>query len=124
MIDKVPVSQAYTTPSTPRVASTSGERRPAPQEQKASGSSQGGEKAVYEQPTKEQVVEIVDGMNKFLQPSSSSLKFEYHEALNEYFVTVVDEVTKEVIKEIPSKKLLDMYAAMTEYVGLMVDKKI
>jgi flagellar protein FlaG len=29
-----------------------------------------------------------------------------------------------VVKEIPSKKVLDMYAAMTEFVGLMVDKKI
>lgn len=67
---------------------------------------------------------VVESLNKFLQPSKSSLKFVYHEELNEYFVTVIDDITKEVIKEIPPKKLLDLYAAMTEFVGLMVDKKI
>jgi flagellar protein FlaG len=63
-------------------------------------------------------------MNKFLQASHTSLKFELHEELNEYYVTLVDDVTQEVVKEIPSKKLLDVYAAMTEFLGLMVDKKI
>ncbi|WP_163144144.1 flagellar protein FlaG [Bacillus sp. 22-7] len=71
-----------------------------------------------------QVVEVVDSMNKFLQASHTSLKFVLHEELNEYYVTLVDDVTQEVVKEIPSKKMLDMYAAMTEFVGLMVDKKI
>lgn len=68
--------------------------------------------------------DIVEGMNEFLQPSNTSLKFELHEKLNEYYVTIVDDITHEVVKEIPSKKMLDMYAAMTEFVGFMVDKKI
>ncbi|PLR73720.1 flagellar protein FlaG [Bacillus sp. UMB0728] len=73
---------------------------------------------------KEKLDDIIDGMNEFLQPSNTSLKFELHEKLNEYYVTIVDDITHEVVKEIPSKKMLDMYAAMTEFVGLMVDKKI
>ncbi|MDQ0218401.1 flagellar protein FlaG [Peribacillus cavernae] len=73
---------------------------------------------------KEKLDKIVESMNEFLQPSNTSLKFELHEKLNEYYVTIVDDVTHEVIKEIPSKKMLDMYAAMTDFVGLMVDKKI
>lgn len=72
----------------------------------------------------EQVTEVIVSMNKFLQASHTSLKFELHEELNEYYVTLVDDVTQEVVKEIPSKKLLDVYAAMTEFLGLMVDKKI
>jgi flagellar protein FlaG len=73
---------------------------------------------------KERLDDIIEGMNEFLQPSNTSLKFELHEKLNEYYVTIVDDITHEVVKEIPSKKMLDMYAAMTEFVGLMVDKKI
>lgn len=77
------------------------------------------------EPKKEdQLTEVVESINKFLQASQTSLKFVLHEELNEYYVTVVDDITREVIKEIPSKKMLDMYAAMTEFVGLMVDKKI
>ena len=72
----------------------------------------------------EQLTEVVDSMNEFLQASHTSLKFVLHEQLNEYYVTLVDDLTQEVVKEIPSKKMLDMYAAMTEFVGLMVDKKI
>ncbi|MFD5850693.1 flagellar protein FlaG [Cytobacillus pseudoceanisediminis] len=77
-----------------------------------------------EQDKGEQVTEVIESMNKFLQASHTSLKFELHDELNEYYVTLVDDVTQEVIKEIPSKKLLDVYAAMTEFLGLMVDKKI
>jgi flagellar protein FlaG len=59
-----------------------------------------------------------------LHASNTHLKFEFHDKLQEYYVTIVDEQTKEVVREIPAKKILDMYAAMTEFVGLMVDKKI
>ena|SRR4051794_36718095 len=73
---------------------------------------------------KEKMEEVVKGMNDFLQPINTSIKFVLHEKLNDYYVTVVDDVTDEVIKEIPSKKLLDTYASMMEFVGLLVDKKI
>ncbi|USK72570.1 flagellar protein FlaG [Peribacillus asahii] len=74
--------------------------------------------------SKEQIQEVVEGLNQFLQPTHTSIHFEYHEKLEEYYVKVVDEQTDEVIKEIPSKKLMDMYATMLEFVGLMVDEKI
>ncbi|MCM3663583.1 flagellar protein FlaG [Mesobacillus subterraneus] len=73
---------------------------------------------------KEKVVDIVDSLNKFMENSPTSLKFEYHEKLHEYYVKVVDDKTNEVVREIPPKKMLDFYAAMTEFLGLMVDKKV
>lgn len=74
---------------------------------------------------KEEIKRIVIGMNDFLQATpTTNLQFEFHEDLGEYYVTLVDEVTREVVREIPSKKLLDIYSAMTDYIGLMVDKKI
>ncbi|QOR66246.1 flagellar protein FlaG [Cytobacillus suaedae] len=74
--------------------------------------------------SEEKLKGVVNGLNDFLQPTHTSLKFELHDKLNEYYVTIVDDQTKEVVREIPSKKLLDMYAAMTEFVGFIVDKKI
>lgn len=74
--------------------------------------------------SKEKMEELVKEMNDLLQPLQTSLKFVLHDKLHEYYVTIVDNKTQEVVKEIPSKKLLDVYAAMTEFVGLMVDKKI
>lgn len=73
---------------------------------------------------KEKMETVVEGLNKFLKHSNTALKFQYHEKLQEYYVTLVDEKTQEVVREIPPKKMLDFYAAMTEFLGLIVDKKI
>ena len=73
---------------------------------------------------KEKVKDAIEGINKFLEPSYTSVHFQYHEDLNEYYVTLVDQATNETVREIPPKKMLDIYAAMTEFVGIMVDQKI
>jgi flagellar protein FlaG len=74
--------------------------------------------------TKEKTEKVINSMNDFLKASNSHLKFQFHEDLKEYYVSIVDDTTEEVIREIPSKKFLDMYAAMTEYLGLLVDRKV
>ena len=73
---------------------------------------------------KEKLVETTEAMNRFIGPMHASLKFELHEDLNEYYVTVVDDITGNVLREIPSKKMLDMYAAMVENMALFVDRKV
>lgn len=72
---------------------------------------------------KESVQEKVQAMNDFLTPTNASLKFTFHEDLQEYFVEIVDKQTNEVIREIPPKKFLDMYAAMVQFMGMFVDKR-
>jgi flagellar protein FlaG len=79
---------------------------------------------IQEKPSKEEMERVIDGINEVLQPANTHIKFELHEKLNEYYVTVVDNNTNEVVREIPSKKWLDIYTAMTDFVGLIVDKKI
>lgn len=74
--------------------------------------------------SKDLLDETVDKLNDFLEAGRRNLKFEMHDKLEKYYVTVVDSTTSEVIKEIPPKKLLDMYAAMAEFMGILVDKKI
>lgn len=74
---------------------------------------------------KEEIENVVQGLNEFLQAAPHThLKFEFHDQLNEYYITIVDETTKEIVKEIPPKKMLDMFAAMTEYIGILIDRKI
>ena len=74
--------------------------------------------------SKHRLNEVVDSMNQFLKASRTHLKFEFHDELKKYYVSIVDDATQEVIKEIPPKKLLDMYASMTEFLGILVDKKV
>ncbi|MDM5299597.1 flagellar protein FlaG [Bacillus pumilus] len=74
--------------------------------------------------SKEQIEKTIQGANQLIEPTQFHLQFELHEKLNEYYVKVVDDQTDEVIREIPSKEWLDFYAAMTEIVGLFVDKRM
>src|SRR5699024_12036952 len=69
--------------------------------------------------SKEQVQETVDTLNEFLKPTRHHLQFELHEELERYFVSVVNPETDEIIREIPPKKMLDMYAKMAEYMGFL-----
>jgi len=73
---------------------------------------------------KEDVKLAVKNLNNFLEPVMTNLKFVFHEDLKDYYVTIVDPVTNEIVKEIPPKKMLDMYVAMAEYMGLLVDEKV
>jgi flagellar protein FlaG len=74
--------------------------------------------------TKDDAEHVVKGINEFLQPKFTSLHFKLHEDLDRYYVEVVDQQTKEVVREIPSKELLDMYAKMTDFLGLFIDEKL
>lgn len=73
---------------------------------------------------KEELQTKIKGLNDFLSTTKTALKFQLHEKLNEYYVTIIDENTKQVVREVPSKKLLDMYAAMQDLMGILIDKKI
>lgn len=72
--------------------------------------------------SKEKVHMFASKLNEFSE--AHQIQFKLHEELNEYYVTLVNPQTNEVIQEIPPKKMLDMYAAMVEFIGVLIDKKI
>jgi flagellar protein FlaG len=78
------------------------------------------------QPTasKDELRKAVNALNQVMIPHHIDLHFVLHEKLNEYYVQVVDTDTGDVIREIPPKKFLDMYAATLEFIGFLVDKKV
>lgn len=74
---------------------------------------------------KEDLEKSIEALNKWLgsQSSNTHLKFQLHEEMKEYYVQVVNDQTNEVIREIPSKKIMDVNAKILEMVGLLVDEK-
>lgn len=72
----------------------------------------------------EKVKKMTDSLNKLLETTSTKLRYQYHEKLDKYYVTLVDSQTDEVVREIPNKKLMDIYATMLDFVGILVDEKI
>lgn len=72
---------------------------------------------------KEKAEELVTSINEFLKPHYTSISFKVHDETDRYYIEVVDKDTEKVIREIPSKELLDIYAKMTEFIGIFIDKK-
>ena len=70
-----------------------------------------------------EIKNAVSKINKVLEGEGTHLQYEKHEVLNQMIIKVIDDNTNEVIKEIPSKKILDMVAKMCELAGILVDKK-
>jgi uncharacterized FlaG/YvyC family protein len=52
-----------------------------------------------------------------------NLNFSVHQASGHIMVTVTDETTGEVIREIPSSELLNLAAKLDEMVGILFDEK-
>ncbi len=73
---------------------------------------------------KTEVEKTVNALNDFLIPEQRNIKFEFHEKLERYYVTVVNSETKEIIREIPPRKLLDLYADMADFMGFLIDKRV
>lgn len=82
------------------------------------------DKEIDEKITKEMLINKVEGINEFLEPTPTAIKFKLREELNVYYVQIIDTDTDAILKEIPHKKFLDMYASMKELLGLFVDDKL
>lgn len=86
--------------------------------------------------TDEKIQEFLDGqkyvhdkIRKSLDDYSSRMgnyeaKFGMHEATNRVMIKLIDKDTREVIKELPPEKTLDMIAQCLEQAGILVDEKV
>lgn len=74
-----------------------------------------------QQPSNEQIKKAVEQMNKKM--TNSEAIFGIHDKTNRVTIKIVDKDTKEVIKELPPEKTLDMIAKAWEMAGILVDEK-
>lgn len=77
--------------------------------------------AGQQQASNEQIKKAVEQLNKNM--SHSEAIFGIHEETNRVTIKIVDKDTKEVIKELPPEKTLDMIAKAWELAGILVDEK-
>ena len=73
------------------------------------------------QAKKEQIRKGVEQIRKNI--SNSEAVFGIHEATNRVTIKIVDKETKEVIKELPPEKTLDMIARLWDMAGILIDEK-
>ena len=70
-----------------------------------------------------QWIKIIEKANKAIDGATSSFEFSIHEQTKQIMVKVIDKETKEVIREFPPEKILDMVAKMWEVAGIIVDER-
>ncbi len=80
-----------------------------------------GEQQESQQPSNEQIKKAVEQINKNI--GNSEAIFGIHEATHRVTIKIVDKETKELIKELPPEKTLDMIAKVWEMAGLLVDER-
>lgn len=71
----------------------------------------------------DQLKKAIAEMNKKINNSNEEAVFGVHEDTNRVMIKIVDKDTKEVIKEFPPEKTLDMIAKVWEVAGILVDEK-
>lgn len=74
-----------------------------------------------QQVSNEQLKKAVEKLNKSM--ANSEAIFGFHEGTQRVTIKIVDKETKEVIKELPPEKTLDMIAKVWEMAGILVDER-
>ena len=72
--------------------------------------------------SQENIKKMVEEFNKKM--GNSEAIFGIHEGTNRIMIKIVDKESKEVLKEFPPEKTLDMIQKVWEMAGIMVDEKL
>ncbi|MCM1223584.1 MAG: flagellar protein FlaG, partial [Lachnospiraceae bacterium] len=81
------------------------------------------QQAVNSQSANEQLKKAVAEMNRKINNTDEEAVFGIHEKTNRITIKIVNKDTKEIIKEFPPEKTLDMIAKVWEMAGILVDEK-
>lgn len=74
--------------------------------------------------TEKDVKKAIDKLNNLLEDKESHVEYEVYGKYKSLTVRIVNNTTKEVIQELPPRKLIDMVDKLCELAGIFVDKKV
>lgn len=72
----------------------------------------------------QEVTQLTEAINKFVKAMDTNIHFKIHKGTDQLMVQVVDQDSNKVLKEFPPSEFLDTIAAIRDYVGILLDKKI
>lgn len=72
---------------------------------------------------KQALIKKIEAYSGKIEVQQKGLEFSIHDETKQIIVEVIDRNTKEVVREIPPEKVLDMMAQLEEYMGLFIDEK-
>ena len=107
-------------------ATTAAVTQAQPQDEKSSSDGNGSQQqqaAFGSQATPDQLKKMIEEMNKKINNSNEVAMFGIHEETNRVMIKILDKDTKEIIKEFPPEKTLDMIARIWEMAGILIDER-
>ncbi len=66
--------------------------------------------------------QAVEKANEAARRRSIDLRFGIHEGTGEFYVTVLDPKTDEILKTVPPEELLDFRARLEQSIGILFDR--
>lgn len=85
------------------------------------GNQRNNDNEAYDTKAAEAIKKAVDEINK--QNVNKTVQFGIHEQTGRMTIKILNKETKEVVKEFPAEKTLDLIAKAWEMAGIMVDEK-
>lgn len=80
--------------------------------------------AAREEIPREEVERATDKLNRFMSLINKRLRFDVHETSDQIMIRVIDQDTKDVLKEMPPKRVLELLNSLTDIAGLLVDQRV
>ena len=72
---------------------------------------------------REDLDKAVEEANRVIFKDDNRFEFKVHEGTGRIMVKLVNKETDEIVKEIPSEKILDLVASIWDLVGILVDER-
>lgn len=73
---------------------------------------------------REQMMKDLERAIRAIQGPQKTLEISVHDATHTIMIKVKNQETGDVIREIPSEKILDVLSSMMEHAGIVIDKKV
>lgn len=73
--------------------------------------------------TRDEIEKALNSFKESVDIFNRRLHFQVHDQTNRIQVQVIDAETKEILKEIPPEKILDLLAAFQQLTGIVLDLK-
>ncbi len=73
--------------------------------------------------TEKEIKTATDKLNKLFEGTDTHLQYDFIGKSRIMSVKIIDDKTKEVVKEIPPRKIIEMIDKLCEMAGIMVDEK-
>lgn len=68
--------------------------------------------------------ELENKANSIFNELNTGFALKFHEKSGEWYAVIENKITKEVVKEVPPKYILDLHVKLRDMIGVFLDKKI